>query len=890
MMNKAICIFLCCFLLFSITPPASAVQEPEPAAGATLKIETPEDFLAFIENCRLDSYSLNLTVSLEADLDLSGVSLSPAPFFCGTFQGNGHTLSGVSLAPEGSVQGIFRYLSATALVQELHIQGQLHPSGSRTAVGALAGQNDGQILRCSFSGSVSGAEQVGGLVGRNGITGIIEGCKVAGEISGSHFVGGIAGQNSGVIRDCTNQAQINTTPQQNSVDISDITIDTLTNAEAANAVTDIGGIAGQNSGVIRQCQNLGAVGYRQMGYNIGGIAGTQSGYIVACENRGSIQGRKEVGGIVGQMEPTSVIEYSQDTLQILQGQLGTMSSLVNRASGNAKAGASQVSSQIGVLQDQTKAAQDALLTLFPDEENPAPPDADTILAAQNTLSATLNAMPDTLGSIAAATGSTVSGLGRDLSAISAQVNTIGATLNAASGALGGSITDISDNDTAELLTGKVELCVNYGSVLGDWNVGGIAGAMAMENDLDILEDWDLTGDPSMNFQSQLRAVVLSSENRGTVTAKKQNAGGIVGWQALGLVKGCANTGKLDAQAADHAGGIAGQSAGYIRSSYAKCEIDASAYAGGIAGSAHTVTDCLSMVHIRTAREKLGAVLGDTAQRSLNGKEAAIAGNLYPILSGDIGAIDGISYDGAAQGMALEEFLSIPGLPDMFGKVSVRFVFEDGSESLIELAPGSPLEQSQIPALAQKPGFVAKWEGLEEADLTNIVYDLTFHALYIPYRTTIQSQLTRENGLPLMLAEGSFAELAAITAQKADTDAPLAQKERLLEAWVLTLPDGAETARFLLPGKQDGRVKLLLRSGDGSWHAAEFTQEGSYLVFPAEPGEMHLALALQPDKAFPWPAVGAAAAALALGAALLIRKIKGKKQPKQEQPEPEAAQT
>lgn len=886
MKNKAICVILCFLLLLSLAPAAFAEDAVDTAPKATLTIRTPQDFLSFVENCRLDSYSQSLTVSLEADLDLTGVSFAPAPLFCGTFLGNGHTISGITLAPEGSKQGLFRYLSATAVVQELHIEGQLHPTGSRSAVGALAGQNDGQILRCSVCVSVSGAQQVGGIAGCNSITGVIEGCEVTGEISGAHFVGGIAGENSGVIRSCENRAQINTTPQQNSVDISDITLDTITGAEAANTVTDIGGIAGINSGVIRSCQNLGAVGYRQMGYNIGGIAGTQSGYIIACENRGSIQGRKEVGGIVGQMEPSSVIEYSQDTMQILQEQLGTMSGLVNRASGNAKAGADKISDQLGELQEQTKAAQDAVLILFPDEENPEPPDPDTILAAQNTLTATLTAMPGTLQAIASATGSTVTGLGRDLNAISAQINTIGATLNTASGALGGSITDISDADTPELLTGKVEQCVNYGSVLGDWNVGGIAGAMAMENDLDMLEDWDLMGEQSMNFQSQLRAVVLTSENKGAVTAKKQNAGGIAGWQPLGLIKGCANTGNIDASSGDHAGGIAGQSAGYIRSCYAKCQIDATAYAGGIAGSAHTVTDCLSMAHIPAAGEKLGAVLGDTSQRSLSGEEAAIAGNLYPILSADMGAIDGISYQDAAQGMALEDFLSLPGLPELFGKVRVCFVFEDGSEQVIHLAPGGSLAQSQIPALFQKPGFAAKWEGLEEADLSHILYDMTFYASYTPYRAAIQSDATRENGLPLALAEGSFAELAEISAQKLQADIPLKKNEQLLEAWALTLPEGTDTARFLLPAGQTGKLKLLL-SENGSWRAAEFTREGSYLVFSAEPGEMQLALAQLPSKAFPWLAVGAAAAALALVAALLIYKRKKKPQP--EQPEQETAQ-
>jgi hypothetical protein len=239
-------------------------------------------------------------------------------------------------------------------------------------------------------------------------------------------------------------------------------------------------------------------------------------------------------------------------------------------------------------------------------------------------------------------------------------------------------------------------------------------------------------------------------------------------------------------------------------------------------------------------------------------------------------------------MALEDFLSLPGLPDMFGTVTVSFVFEDGSQQVIQLPSGGSLEQSQLPALAQKPGFEAQWEGLAAADLTNILYDTSFHALYTPYRATIQSAFTRENSLPLVLAEGSFAKFAEISAQKLQVNVPLRAKEQLLEAWALTLPEGTHTARLLLPGQHSGNIKLLL-SENGSWRAAKFTKEGSYLVFSAAPGELQLALVQQPVNTFPWLAVGAAAAALALGAALLIRKRKGKKEPKQEQPKQETAQ-
>ena len=833
MFKRSICIFLCVVLFLGIAFPvyAEEAEAQEEILVRELKISTVEEFLAFAENCRLDSYSQNLSVTLEKDLDLQEILFCGIPIFSGSFDGKGHTISGLVIRESGSVQGLFRYLTATATVQNLRVNGEIHPGGSRGQVGAIAGQNEGWILNCSFHGSISGGDYVGGLAGINTITGVMEDCQVSGDLHGDHFVGGIAGENAGVIRFCVNNAQINTTPQQNSIEIADITIDTLTNTESVNTVTDIGGIAGISSGVIRGCSNFGDVGYQQMGYNIGGIAGTQSGYVTDCENRGNIHGRKEVGGIVGQMEPNTVIEYTEDTLQILQGQLDTMSGLVNRAAGNAQSNANGVSSQIGELKDQTQTARDALDTLFPDADNPGIPDPDAVLAAQNTLSATLNAMPGTLNKIASATENTLYSLTRDLNAISGQISVMSETIRGASENLGGSITDISDLDTPELLTGKVENCSNYGAITADLNAGGIAGAIAMETDLDILEDWEQIGEDSLNFQSEVRAVLLYCENQGVVAGKKQNVGGIVGWQSLGLVKGCTNTGKVDAENADYVGGISGMSTGYIRSNYAKCEITAGAWAGGIAGSATVATDCVSMVRIENVREKVGAILGEAAQSNTQDQQRPVLGNLYPQIGGDIGAIDGISYSTVAEPIGLNAFLALENLPEIFRKVTLRFRFEDGTEKLISVRPGEKIQENRIPVIPEKDGFTAKWEGLEMADLENLVFDMTFEAVYAPWRETIQSQQTRQNGLPLLLLEGQFPEQATVSVMRSNGVPALSEGETLLESWEITVTQPVRTVRFLLPEFADEEnVKLLICDGEGTWQTVSGRVDGSYLVF------------------------------------------------------------
>lgn len=863
MTKRLLSILICVTLLVGMAAPVLAQEEER-----ILKISTPQALLELAESCRLDSYSEGLTVVLEKNIDLTDVDFSAISVFSGTFDGAGHTISGLQITAEGSNQGLFRYLTATAVVRDLQLQVIVQPGGSRAQVGALAGQNAGAVTGCAVQVQVTGSSQVGGLVGINQVTGRIEGCKVEGQISGDHFVGGIAGENLGVIHDCVNHAQVNTTPQENNVELSDITMDTLTNSEAVNAVTDIGGIAGISSGVIRGCENRGAVGYRHMGYNIGGIAGTQSGYLTACENYGHIQGRKEVGGIVGQMEPITVMDYSADSLQILEGQLGTMSQMVNQASADAMTGTAELNQQIAALQDQADTAREAVDALRGDGNSL--PDADAALAAYNSLSAALQAMPQTLQSIASTAQGTASGLTDDLAAISGQVSEMGGTVQSASSNLGGTLTDISDEDTPEDLSGKVSACRNYGDVLADTDAGGIAGAMAMENDLDTLQDWQTSGETSLNVDAQVRAVVRECENYGTVSGKKQNAGGIVGWQLLGLIKDCINAGALEGADADYVGGVCGMSTGKIRQSYAKCLITAGTYAGGIAGRAATLTDCIAIVKLQNTTERAGAVLGWLE----SGQDNHCEGNYYLPVGQDVGAIDGISYEGCAQPLELEAFLQLQTLPDSFRTVHIRFVQEDGTESKLTVPLGGDLDRQQIPQIPEKAGSSGRWEGIESAQLEDVLFDMSFQAVYRAYSATIESEATRQDGRPVLLAEGAFTHQAAVTVAPWEETPDLTAGQKQLESWSVQLTEPARIVRFLLPEEvHTNGLILLVQTPAGVWQETEFTVDGSYAVFASVEGMTGFAIV---QNSFPYWAVilGAAVLLAAAGAAAIcIRKKK-----------------
>ena len=817
MRKRVICLTLCAVMLFSTALCVSAAESDN-----VIYISNSDRFLAFAENCRLDSYSQNLTVQLSGNIDLSGTDFSGIPIFSGTFEGNGYTISGLQLAGDGSNLGLFRYLTESAVVRDLHIMGYVTPGGSGSIAGSLAGSNAGTIENCSFEGKVSGIDNIGGLVGINQLTGVISRSSVSGIVNGHHFAGGIAGSNYGVIRSCENHARINTTVEQNDVDLEDVSLESIINSESVATVTDIGGICGIGTGVIRSCRNYGSVGYPQIGYNIGGIAGSWSGYLHQCYNYAAVDGRKEVGGIAGQLEPAVSILYKEDTLQTLQEQMDTMSGLTSGAGSHIQSSSNALGAQGQNIEKQVEDAQKALDILIPDADDPTPPDDESILAAQNALSSSFSEITASLNNMISISENTLGTLNQDIQSISSQMNAISGTIGNASENLGGSIADVSDGDTEDTLSAKIRSCVNVGTVRGDWNVGGIVGAVALENDLDPESDLQLIGSSSLNYDMELRAVILNCENEGDVQGKKQNVGGVAGWVSLGLIKQCTNTGAIDAGTADYTGGIAGLSSGYIRLCNAKCTLSGESYTGGIAGTGTTVTDCKAMVSLGSHGEKTGAILGDS-------EEPDLLSNYYLPIGTDPGAIDGISYAAMAEPLGANEFFALDALPQKFSTLTVTFQFDDSTSSRCTLPYGSILRPEQMPAIPEHNGNEAVWVGsIQPGD--RVLFDTVFTLEYTDYLQTLQSSLQNETGLPVLLAQGQFSPNAVFTANVLEDSDGLA-------GYTLELPDSKLPVklRCMLPLHSDPEhIRLMVLTGT-DWSESSFTVNGSYLVFDAPNG-------------------------------------------------------
>lgn len=1066
---------------------------------AAIHITTVTDLRNLSDNCKLDSWSQGKVFLLDCDLDFSNIPFTPIPTFGGIFLGNGHTISGLSLTGGSDVTGLFRYVQEGGEIYNLKVSAKASAESGHSSIGLIVGKNSGLISGCQVTGTVSGGDNVGMLAGENDVTGILYNCKASGIAYGNHRIGGIAGENDGAILSCVNAAEINTTVEESDLDITTLTIEDILSTENVASVTDIGGIAGKNTGIIRACVNNGAVGYNHVGYNIGGIAGSQIGYIEGCINYGVLNGRKDVGGIAGQMEPSSEMLYKKDTLDKLADELDILHDLITKLNDDAKNTSTVLTDQVDVLLnavEDTQRAVDGIMDEASDDMNafsseltnlkslPSPddisldflnsipsasvsptasaeptdgegseegkgtqggkdqgnsglqgdtdqgnsesqsgteqegnqeddnhenegegdeqsdnsseansadpdsskndttaakslvpstastaaviaidrynannlqkassgsytasqaaaqphvllasikkaPDASTSPsvspsrspfsiptisadldvddfdreAAEEELNKIQDSLYDSASTVLDDTKNTLSNrtsilsnrlqtwrsslsssfssiisstrtlnsmlddqnqlLLDDLQAITDELNVISDILQSADEDVPDTddmISDVSDEDTEQDTTGKVMNCQNRGKIYGDLNVGGIAGSMSEENDLDPEDDLSISDDFSLNFSYQQRIVIRKSQNVGVINSKKNCAGGIVGNMELGSIISCLGNGDVTSDDGDMVGGIAGYSASNIRDSSAKCALSGDQQIGGIAGYGTTISGCYSMIAISEGNNYLGSIAGkvdDLDDVSEN----------YFVENGTAG-IDSISYMGKAEPVSYGSFMTLDDLPEIYENVTLSFMADDQLVKTITLSYGESLDPTALPAVPEKEGYVGVWE---DFDRTSLTFDQTINAVYTEYLSTIDGSKTDENGRPYMLIEGTFEEGDSFLLTSIDLYPEDAKTTAECRKVKITGGEGPYTVRFLIPdGFEHLGVQLY---EDGEFKKIDGETDGSYYVFETDQSEFIFALVEQPTSVL--PIVISAVVALLVVMVILL-KIKHRK--------------
>lgn len=878
-------------------PKAGKVDEASIPADA-IHISTTYDLIDLAENCIDEAYSKDKVFVLEQDIHMTGVDFKGIPTFAGTFLGQGHQIYGLKYEEANTVSGLFRYLQKGAVVNGLIIHTDVQADGSST-IGAIAGVNKGTIRNCVVSGIISGKEIVGGIVGWNRVSGTIENCTVNGVVYGTSQIGGFVGKNQGVIRECLNQAEVNTAVEHNTIglDIENIDMDIELSldmdmssfgfSENMDSACDIGGIAGTNSGAIRGCINKGAVGYEKMSTNVGGIVGSSNGYLADCVNYATINGAKGVGGIAGQLKPNVVVEFEDMTLENPLDNLGDleldlseddmqnikdmMSEFENQESAEESAGSVAPTAEIAEVSDASET--DTPETEKPDGDGTEEPDTeegtdDFEFPDDFELPEDLENFEDL----------ELEGFDEDkfnaaLNELSSSVEkSIKDTTDALTPdmdiSLGVKIIDVSREDTANDTVAKTYQCVNYGTVYGVKYTGGIAGNANSSATMDMEEDIEMDEEIGISGEYKQRLVIRECTNFGKIMINNKYAGGIVGYMALGAVFNANNLGNVDCLNADYVGGIAGKCNAVIFDSISKCIIAGADYVGGIAGYGYECYNSCAFVDIQAGSEYVGSIFGSTETLPDDRAEAEednstlVAGNTYYVVGKNIGGIDGINYTGVSKSITLEEFLARPGLAECFKGVSIKFVVEEQEDVIITLPTGGTLGLEQLPVPQVDEGEIYEWVFkkpvtsktlamneieetlyLSEARLTGVLFDQTYEADFNPKHMVAQGKDKNSEGKNLILAVGAFDATTDITLTKMLSVEDTVLGKKVDENWKVEISNiGVEELRYRIPTDMNAdNITIYVKDAEGNWSEREHTVIGSYLAFDFTDGDQGFAL-------------------------------------------------
>lgn len=313
--------------------------DPEPDPGyrvedGTYFVTNATGLIAWADHVRAGNWDTNCT--LEADIELTG-SWEPIGTaqtrYTGTFDGNGKTITGLTIDSSSQYVGMFGYLDGT--VKDLELANVVITSSWSTQpagfVGAVAGNTSSNcnIANCFVSGNIvirGTNSQAGGLVGKN--FGAIFNCQVnnltiTGPSSGNYiYLGGVVGSNSKTVEDCqvenltiTNGSYVGGVTGENSASSSAPVTGCSVKNSSVTGRSSSGGVAGVfYSGEIAGCSVDGTtVATDGLTGKSSGVIGSQTGgTVMACYfANGSINGNDaltpNLGGVAGAQTGGSLI-------------------------------------------------------------------------------------------------------------------------------------------------------------------------------------------------------------------------------------------------------------------------------------------------------------------------------------------------------------------------------------------------------------------------------------------------------------------------------------------------------------------------------------------------------------------------------------------------------
>ena len=236
----------------------------------------------------------DINITLNTDLNLTNMEWTPIGTesrpYTGTFNGGGHTITGLTVTTSDQYAGLFGYLSGTVkdvTLKDVKIESD---NGVGYAGGVAGWSFGGKIENCSVSGSVSGSGMngnAGGVVGFQ-YKGSITGCSSSATVNAGSTAGGVAGatNNGATLTACYAMGDV-----------------TLVSNDIGTCYA--GGVVGNNglSSTLKACYAWGSVTGSGSGtVYVGGVTGSNdSGTLTACYHaKGTVSGPGgATGGVAG---------------------------------------------------------------------------------------------------------------------------------------------------------------------------------------------------------------------------------------------------------------------------------------------------------------------------------------------------------------------------------------------------------------------------------------------------------------------------------------------------------------------------------------------------------------------------------------------------------------
>ena len=393
-MHRGGALLLIAAMLFTQSGIVSLAEE----TGSVITIASAEDLVLLADSGKTENFSTGKTFAMTEDIDLSEYENLFIPIMDGTFDGGGHTITGIRLQEEMSDYGFFRYVGPNGTVANLTVEATVTSGEDQENIGIIAGDNKGTIRGCTSRGTLNGQTNVGGIAGKNETTGTISRCGNEAEVDGKQATGGIIGYNEGTVSDCTNSGKVNTnqkvvkstTNGEGSINIS--IPNAVTGMTADDRANDTGGIAGYSEGSISYCKNEATIGHERLGSATGGVVGRQKGSLAYSDNSGVVYGHKDVGGIVGVFVPNETGSYDRDYEQELKDELDNLSSLMDQLSDAGDGMGNHLSDNVDVLREQLKSLKNSVRIYFDDYSDMASDGKDSIDKNVGAIRNTINGM------------------------------------------------------------------------------------------------------------------------------------------------------------------------------------------------------------------------------------------------------------------------------------------------------------------------------------------------------------------------------------------------------------------------------------------------------------------------------------------------------------------